>query len=110
MRCETAFRSGSRCIWAHSCRYWCGGLYYDQWRPSDEARKQRSAEVFLDHVSQGLSAIRPVNVQDATHAVFRVLNHHVDPHQIQKVRQALPENIRVMWPGGGQTGRFEPAA
>jgi uncharacterized protein (DUF2267 family) len=86
------------------------GLYYDQWRPSDEARKQRSAEVFLDHVSQGLSAIRPVNVQDATHAVFRVLNHHVDPHQIQKVRQALPENIRVMWPGGGQTGRFEPAA
>src|SRR5437870_1559350 len=59
------------------------GLYYDQWRASDQVLKQRSTEVFLDHVSHGLADIRPVNVRDATQAVFRVLNHYVDPHQIE---------------------------
>jgi uncharacterized protein (DUF2267 family) len=84
------------------------GLYYDQWRASEEALKQRSAQEFLDHVSQGLAHIRPVNVRQATHAVFRVLDHYIDPNQIEKVRQALPENVRRIW--GDQRGRVEPAA
>jgi uncharacterized protein (DUF2267 family) len=41
---------------------------------------------------------------------FHVLNHHLDPHQIEKVRQALPENIRALWLTGTQGRRFEPAA
>ena len=89
------------------------GLYYDQWRPTEQALKQRSAEAFLDHVSQGLTDTRPVNVKDATQATFRVLNHYLDPHQVEKVRQALPENVRALWPAtgaAGQAGRFEPAA
>jgi uncharacterized protein (DUF2267 family) len=89
------------------------GIYYDQWRPSEQVRKQRSEEAFLDQVSQGLASIRPVNVKDAAQATFRVLNHYLDPHQVEKVRQALPGNIRALWPDGGaegQAGRFEPAA
>jgi len=89
------------------------GLYYDQWRASDQLLKQRSTEEFLEHVAERLSDTRPVNVKDATQAVFRVLNHYVDPHQIEKVRQALPENIRRTWPASGGEGgsrRFEPAA
>jgi uncharacterized protein (DUF2267 family) len=89
------------------------GLYYDQWHPSEQTLKERSAEVFLNHVARGLADTRPVNVKDATQMVFRVLNHYVDPHQIENVRQALPENIRALWPAtgaGGQAGRFEPAA
>jgi uncharacterized protein (DUF2267 family) len=89
------------------------GLYYDQWHPSEQTLKQRSAEEFLDHVSNGLSGIRPVNVQDATRSVFRVLGQYLDPNQVEKVRQALPENVRAMWSGAGATGdsrRFESAA
>jgi uncharacterized protein (DUF2267 family) len=89
------------------------GLYYDQWHPSEQVLKQRSAEQFLAHVSRRLTDIRPVNVKDATQVTFRVLNHYLDPHQIEKVRQALPENIRAMWPVGGAegpAGRIEPAA
>ena len=87
------------------------GLYYDQWHPTDQMLKQRSAEAFLDHVTQGLGGIRPVNVRDATRSVFRVLNHYLDPNQIEKVKQALPENVRTIWPPmGEQAGRFEPAA
>jgi uncharacterized protein (DUF2267 family) len=86
------------------------GLYYDQWHPSEQTLKQRSAEKFLDHVSRRLADIRPVNVKDATHVTLQVLNHHLDPHQVEKVRQALPENIRALWPTGAQGRPFEPAA
>ncbi len=36
------------------------GLYYDQWHPSEQTLKQRSAEQFLDHVSQRLTGIRTI--------------------------------------------------
>jgi uncharacterized protein (DUF2267 family) len=90
------------------------GLYYDQWHPSEQTLKQRSAEQFLDHVSQRLAGIRPVNVKDATHVTLQVLtlqvlNRHLDPYQIEKVRQALPESVRALWPTGGEGKRFEPA-
>jgi uncharacterized protein (DUF2267 family) len=84
------------------------GLYYDQWQPSDQRLKERTAEEFFGHVSKGLVGIRPVNVQDATRSVFTVLNHHVNPDQVAKVRDALPEPVRVLWPAARdarQTGR-----
>jgi uncharacterized protein (DUF2267 family) len=82
----------------------------DQRHPSEQTLKQRWAEQFLDHVSQRLRNIRPVNVMDATQVTFQVLNHYLDPHQIEKVREALPENIRAFWPTGTEGRRFEPAA
>jgi uncharacterized protein (DUF2267 family) len=87
------------------------GLYYDQWHPTEQMLKERSAQAFLDHVAQGLSGTRPVNVRDATQSVFRVLNHYLDPNQVEKVKQALPENVRALWPAmGEQPGRIESAA
>ena len=74
------------------------GLYYDQPAPSEQALKQRSREEFLAHTSEGLKNIRPVNVQDAVKAVFQVLNHHVDPGQMDNVWNALPEDVRTLWP------------
>src|SRR5215211_7269949 len=60
------------------------GLYYDQWRPSDQELKLRTADEFLNAVSRGLADTRPVNVPKAASAVFRVLNHYLDPNQIEK--------------------------
>ena len=74
------------------------GIYYDQWRPNEQQLKLRSADEFFERVSQGLTGIRPINPQKAVKAVFRVLNHYVDPDQIQNVRDALPEDIRALWP------------
>ncbi len=74
------------------------GLYYDQWRPSAEPQTWRSAEQFFALVSAQLSAVKPVDVVLAARSVFRVLNHHVDPNQVEKVRHALPEDVRLLWP------------
>ncbi len=85
------------------------GLYYDQWRPSEQL-KWRSVDEFLEHVSQNLGDVRPVNVREATRAVFRVLNHYVDPNQIANVREALSEPVRALWPGTGAGEQRESAA
>ena len=75
------------------------GLYYDQWEPERHIDKSRSLDEFLDHVTEQLENIRPVNVQDGTRAVFNVLSRHLDRGQTVKVRDALPEEIRNrLWP------------
>ena|SRR5689334_23329612 len=73
------------------------GAYYDQWRPSDTPQNWRSAEEFLSLVSNQMGTQRSVSPSDAARAVFQVLNHHVDPNQVEKVRHALPEDVRALW-------------
>jgi uncharacterized protein (DUF2267 family) len=74
------------------------GAYYDQWRPAEQPERYRALEEFLRRVVDNLGAIRPVNSQDAARSVFRVLNRHLPEGQIDKVRDALPEDIRAIWP------------
>lgn len=74
------------------------GLYYDQWKPQPRPDVTRSLDEFLSRVGTGLAGTRPVNVQEATRAVFRVLSRHVDGGQVAKVREALPEELRAIWP------------
>lgn len=81
------------------------GLYYDQFQPREQPIKLRSADEFLDLVARGLSNIRPVGANDATRAVFRTLNRFVDPGQIAHVVEALPIEIRNMWPDTARDGR-----
>jgi uncharacterized protein (DUF2267 family) len=86
------------------------GAYYDQWAPRDKPLELRSADEFLDHVSQGLSNIRPVNVKTAVHAVFATIGRHVDPGQARKIRDALPKDVKAMWTeNGGDAQSVQPA-
>jgi len=78
------------------------GTYYDQWRPSETPKTWRSADEFLSIVAAELSSGKPVGADDAARAVFRVLNHHVDPGQVEKVRHALPEEVQALWPANNQ--------
>ncbi|ACL55126.1 DUF2267 domain-containing protein [Methylobacterium nodulans] len=74
------------------------GHYYDQWRPGHQPERSRSLDEFLDGIAAGLANTRPVNVQAASQAVFGVLSRHVDRGQVDKVRAALPEEVRLLWP------------
>jgi uncharacterized protein (DUF2267 family) len=56
----------------------------------------------LSIVSEELSSVKPVDAGDAARAVFQVLNHHVDPHQVEKVRHALPEEVQALWPANNK--------
>jgi uncharacterized protein (DUF2267 family) len=78
------------------------GAYYDQWHAPGQTLEHppRSLDEFLQIVSQDLENTRPVNVRDATGAVFQILSRHVDRGQIDKVRDAMPEEVRNFWQSG----------
>jgi uncharacterized protein (DUF2267 family) len=73
------------------------GTYYDRLRPSELPSKLRSLDEFLNGIEAELAMNRPVNSRDATRAVFQILSRHVNRGQIEKVRQALPEDVRAIW-------------
>jgi uncharacterized protein (DUF2267 family) len=73
------------------------GTYYDRLRTSELPSKLRSLDEFLDGIEAEFAMNLPVNSRDATRAVFQILSRHVNRGQIEKVRQALPEDVRAIW-------------
>ena len=73
------------------------GAYYDQYRPAAQPGPCRSEEEFTAEVAEWLSDVRPVDPNLAIAAVLCVLDHHVDPGQIAKVKGTLPKQLRQMW-------------
>lgn len=76
------------------------GAYYDLYQPAKQPSDLHTAQVFVEEVADWLADIRPVDPQLAIAAVFGVLDRHVSPGEIAKVRQALPKSIRSLWPAG----------
>jgi uncharacterized protein (DUF2267 family) len=75
------------------------GTYYDQWHAPGQSldNPPRSLDEFLVLINEQLANIRPVNVRDATRAVFGILSRHVNRGQVEKVREAMPEQVRAIW-------------
>ncbi len=74
------------------------GLYYDQWSPGREPERYRSLDDFLEQIAASLSGTRPIDPGEAAQAVFGVLTRHIPEGQLRKVRHALPDSIRALWP------------
>jgi uncharacterized protein (DUF2267 family) len=75
------------------------GLYYDQWHhPAGKPARLRHKEEFLAAVTAGLDDIGPIDPEDATRAVFAVLEHHIAPGEIEDVKAMLPTHLRDLWP------------
>jgi uncharacterized protein (DUF2267 family) len=73
------------------------GLYFHRWRPHERPNHERSLEEFLSHVEHELQNIRPIDADEACHAVFHVLEHHVSPEELEQVKHMLPKDVRRFW-------------
>lgn len=74
------------------------GTYYDRFRPGHQTEKFHTFDEFLQCVTEDLGGVRTVNVRAATLCVLAVLDHHVTPEQMAKVKRAMPEPVRRFWP------------
>ncbi|MXQ12552.1 DUF2267 domain-containing protein [Microvirga makkahensis] len=74
------------------------GLLYDRWHPATAPERYRSLDEFLKRIEDDLRSTRPTAPQDAARIVFTVLSRHLPEGQVEKVRHALPEDIRALWP------------
>ncbi len=73
------------------------GLFYEGWRPTEASDKFRTLDDFLDQVAGRLEGTRPLDQRVAVRAVFRVLAHRIDPGQVTKLVDVLPESVREYW-------------
>ena len=75
------------------------GLYYDRWHhPAGKPDRLRHKEEFLAAVAAGLDNIGPIDPEEATRAVFAVLERHIAPGEIEDVKAMLPTQLRDLWP------------
>jgi uncharacterized protein (DUF2267 family) len=74
------------------------GLYYDQRHPAGKPVRTRHLEEFLADVAAELDDIGPINAEDATRAVFAVLEDHIAPGEINDVKGMLPKQLRGLLP------------
>lgn len=74
------------------------GIYYHEWRPAEQPKRVRHLDEFLAQVAKELGEIRPIDPEDASRAVFKVLDRHVARGEIEQVKQSLPAEIRGLWP------------
>lgn len=74
------------------------GIYYEGYRPVGKPEKIRSRDEFLEHISAQFRNIAPMGADDAARVVFGAIGRHCDPGEIRKVIEALPQDIRALWP------------
>ena len=73
------------------------GAYYANYTPERQPADWRTADEFLDEVEYNLAG--PVLAGDAVDAVFDVLSSQLPEGICDKVRLALPADIRRLWTG-----------
>jgi len=74
------------------------GFFYEGWHPHGKPIKERKREEFLAHVREALSPDADFDPEQAVRAVFQLLACRVTAGEIEKVKHALPEKIRSLWP------------
>lgn len=74
------------------------GAYYEQWRPATTPVKKRSRADFVARVEESFKADPLAHPAQDIMAVFSLLSEKATPGEIDKVRRALPEDLRNLWP------------
>ena len=74
------------------------GFYYEGWKPSSTPKKQRSLEAFLEGMQPLPRLESELSTEQALRSVFMMLDHRISAGEITDVRQAMPEEVRKLWP------------
>jgi len=74
------------------------GMYYEGWQPAHVPVKPRHYADFRARIDKAFDTDPPDDVADCIRGVFRLLARHVSEGEIRDVRQALPQDIRPLWP------------
>lgn len=85
------------------------GAYYDQHRPSRRPDDYRSLAEFQERVAAQMREAKPVDTRLAILGVFLTLERHVEAGQLDKVIDALPFEVRALWPSRDGGSAREPA-
>lgn len=74
------------------------GLYYEGWRMSAPATRERHTDRFVAHVHELLPQLSPAEVKQAIVATFDLLSARVDRGEAIKLVLMFPKDMRDLWP------------
>ncbi len=80
------------------------GVYYEHWRPAATPTKERGKASFLARIDEAFKTDPIDDTAKAVTAVFRLLSEKVSAGEIADVRQALPADLRALWPVPAKVG------
>lgn len=72
------------------------GFYYEGYHPAGKPVADRKKADFLGRVAAQCTD-ESRNDGRVTKAVFQVLAKHITPGEVEKIKSALPEDIRSLW-------------
>ena len=72
------------------------GFYYEGYHPSGKPLAERKKSEFLAHVKVEFPD-ESLDIETVTRAVVHVLANHITPGEVEKIKKALPEEIRSLW-------------
>src|SRR3972149_6403978 len=81
------------------------GVYYEQWRPATVPVKKRSKADFLARVNAAFANDPPPEPEFTVTAALRPPSDQNTLGEISDVREALPADLRALWPMGTKHGR-----
>lgn len=72
-------------------------MFYEGFRPGEEPSRERTRDAFLAKIDSPRFDGR-VEPERAAKAVLKVVSDHIDPHEVDKVTQLFPRELREFWP------------
>ena len=70
------------------------GVFYEDYVPADVPHKYRRPEDWKQALARNANGIQETDAQQASRAVFNVLERELDPGIMNKVGETLPDEIR----------------
>lgn len=74
------------------------GLYFEGWRLAGKPTGEHTIQDFCNHIGRELPPNFPIDARNVARGVFDVLFEQLDPGEIAKVIDRLPEPLRALWP------------
>lgn len=74
------------------------GIYFEGWQPFETPVGDRSKDEFIARIQDAFPDDLSDDPAAAVRAVFRLLDRHVSPGEIDDVRTSMKKSLRHLWP------------
>lgn len=74
------------------------GIYFEGWHPSGKPLRYRNKDEFVTRVRTVAPKLEAAEAERAVTAVFRELSTELAWGEVDEARNAMPEEVRELWP------------
>jgi uncharacterized protein (DUF2267 family) len=73
-------------------------IYFEGWDPALSPATERKKRDFVIRVERGFGYDTNVDLDEAIHAVFKLIDRHISHGESLQVRNSMKKTLRQLWP------------